>query len=70
MVVLALAVEALMAGPLIEFRVLMECAECGHRSIWRSNNRVIYPDHTLYCGAQGAYTWHRRIKRGRPITER
>jgi predicted RNA-binding Zn-ribbon protein involved in translation (DUF1610 family) len=50
--------------PLKEARCVMECTSCGRRSIWRTNNRVIYPDHTLWCPVCG-YQLHKRVHVGR-----
>jgi len=54
-----------MSKPLREAKALYECGICGKRSVWRTNNRVIYPDHTLYCGFCRIGTMHKRIKVGR-----
>lgn len=48
---------------LIEFRVEMECTECGCRSVWTTNNRAGYDDWTAWCRAQHAETFHRRVRR-------
>jgi transcription elongation factor Elf1 len=53
-----------MTQPLKEAKAIYECTVCGTQSVWKTNNRVIYPDHTLYCRICGN-TMHKRIKVGR-----